>query len=133
MFQDNVSVPSSRVEKSWTSWPLKMGLKTLVRNYHSTLCKIPCRSSLHSGGSLKFLKSVCMHECEVNFSHFMSYEHKIQQDESDSTIWYFVGVPEPFCMVITAVWDVMPCNLGDRCQCFGGMCCFHRQHRRIPP
>jgi len=35
-------------------------------------------------------------------------------------------------MVITVFWDAMPCSLGDRCQCFGGMCCIHLQHG-IPP
>jgi hypothetical protein len=47
-FRDNVSVPSSRVKKSkssWTSWPLKMGPircpETSVNDYHSTLRNIP--------------------------------------------------------------------------------------------
>lgn len=35
-------------------------------------------------------------------------------------------------MVITVFWGVMPCNWGDRCQCVGGMCFIHLQHR-IPP
>jgi hypothetical protein len=48
-FQDNVSVPSSRVKKFkkniWASWPSEMGQigcpETSVHNYHSTLRDIP--------------------------------------------------------------------------------------------
>ena len=59
-FQDNLSVPSSRVkDSSWTVLPLKMGPigcpETSVRKSHSTLSKIPKErsSNLHRGGSLK--------------------------------------------------------------------------------
>jgi hypothetical protein len=46
-FRDNLSVPSSRVNKSssWAYWPLKMGPivcpETSVQNYYSTLRNIP--------------------------------------------------------------------------------------------
>jgi hypothetical protein len=44
-FQDNVSVSSSRVYPSWTSWPLKMGPircpEASVKDYHSTLRHTP--------------------------------------------------------------------------------------------
>jgi hypothetical protein len=49
-FRDNLSVRSSRVKTSKTSWPLKMGPigtpETSVKDYHSTLPNIPeqCRS-----------------------------------------------------------------------------------------
>jgi hypothetical protein len=44
-FLHNLSVQSSRVKMSWTSWPLKMGRiscqEKSVRNYHPTLRNIP--------------------------------------------------------------------------------------------
>jgi hypothetical protein len=60
MFRDYLSVPSSRVKKSysWTSWLSKMGPigypETSIIYYHYTLCKIPKegRSHLCRGESL---------------------------------------------------------------------------------
>jgi hypothetical protein len=64
-FRDNVSVPSSRVKKSYSSWtsrPLKMGPihcpETSVKDYyHSTLryTLAERRTPQHRGGSLKSL------------------------------------------------------------------------------
>ena len=58
-FRDNLLVPSSRVKKVWTSWPLKMKprgcTETSVKDYYSALRNIPeeRRSHQHRGGSLK--------------------------------------------------------------------------------
>jgi hypothetical protein len=49
-FRDNLSVPSSRIKKSKTSWTLKMGPigcpEELLQNYHTALHNITeeCRS-----------------------------------------------------------------------------------------
>ena len=55
MFRDKLSVPSSRVNKSsssWTSLSSKMGPirypETSIINYHYTLCKIPKRADFTS-------------------------------------------------------------------------------------
>jgi hypothetical protein len=49
--------PKCSWHSSWTFWPLKIGRcsKTLVQNYHSTLCKFlkDCRSHLQHSWSLK--------------------------------------------------------------------------------
>jgi hypothetical protein len=66
-FRDNLSIPSSRV---WTACPLMMGPigcpETSVRNYHSTLIKIPQerRTNLHRVGSLKSRKILSVY-CEA--------------------------------------------------------------------
>jgi hypothetical protein len=57
-FRDNVSVSSSKVKKTRTSWLLKMGRircpETSVKDYRSTLRNIPeeRRAHQHRGGSL---------------------------------------------------------------------------------
>jgi len=62
MFQDNLSVPSSRVDLQGFD-PLKMGLigcpETSVRNYHYSLCNNPEERSSHilCDGSLKSHKN----------------------------------------------------------------------------
>jgi hypothetical protein len=58
-FRENISVPSSRIYSSWTSWPLKMGPircpETSVKDFHSTLRNTleERRSHQHSDGSPK--------------------------------------------------------------------------------
>ena len=71
---------------SWTSWPLKIAKigcpETSVRNYHSTLRKIPtkCRSRLHLSGSLK---------SRIRYHSFQFLN--VESDNKDSSVYSHFG------------------------------------------